>query len=177
MEIRAGAGETPCSPSPASTDEEEDAGQCSWAQCCCKAGHGHESHTQTRQGLTDPNPAHGTGPVALWHLAGHSPGDPAGMPGRGLVAGARRLHSPYLAEQVGQDNVRQRAGEARELWREHRELLYCPGCLLYQEATRTARRGRGRAHLGSCPVNPAFAIGVDVHKDQPFDQVRENELQ
>lgn len=44
------------------------------------------------------------------------------MVDQGLVAGAPRLHSPYLAEQVGQDNVWQRAGEARELWREHREL-------------------------------------------------------
>lgn len=35
---------------------------------------------------------------------------------------------------------------------------------------------RGRAHLGSCPVNPAFAVGVDVHEDQPFNQVREDEL-
>lgn len=34
----------------------------------------------------------------------------------------------------------------------------------------------GRAHLGSCPVNPAFAVGVDVHEDQPFNQVREDEL-
>ena len=35
----------------------------------------------------------------------------------------------------------------------------------------------GPAHLGSCPVNPAFAVGVDVHEDQSFDQVREDELQ
>lgn len=34
----------------------------------------------------------------------------------------------------------------------------------------------GHAHLGSCPVNPAFAVGVDVHEDQPFNQVREDEL-
>lgn len=37
--------------------------------------------------------------------------------------------------------------------------------------------GQGPAHLGSCPVNPAFAIGVDVHEDQSFNQVREDELQ
>lgn len=123
---------------------------------------------QTRQGLTNPNPAHGTG---------HSPGDPSGCWAGGWWQGPGRTHSPYLAEQVGQDNVRQCAGEARELWREHRELRHCRGCLLPQEAARTGRRGRGPAHLGSCPVNPAFAIGVDVHKDQPFDQVREDELQ
>jgi len=36
-----------------------------------------------------------------------------------------RAGSPYLAEQVGQDRVWQCAGEARELWREHRELPFC----------------------------------------------------
>lgn len=52
---------------------------------------------------------------------------------RGPVAGASRMHSPYLAEQVGQDSVRQRAGEARELWREHRELQHGRGWLLPRE--------------------------------------------
>ena len=39
------------------------------------------------------------------------------------------------------------------------------------------RGGQGPAHLGSCPVNPAFAVGVDVHEDQSFNQVGEDELQ
>lgn len=133
-----------------------------------------------RQGLTNPIPGHGAGPAALWHpagRAGHSLGDLAGMLGRGPVEGAGRMRSPYLAEQVGQDSVRQRAGEARELWREHRELWHCRGWLLPQGAARAGRGGWGPAHLGSCPVNPAFAIGVDVHEDQSFDQVGEDELQ
>lgn len=33
------------------------------------------------------------------------------------------------------------------------------------------------AYLGGCPVNPAFAIGVNVHQDKPFDQVWEDQLQ
>lgn len=130
---------------------------------------------QTRQCLTDPSPVHGT----QWHCGSWQGTAQVTQLGRWAGAGGRgwRMHSPYLAEQVGQDNVRQRAGEAGELRREQRELLHCPGCLLPQEAARTGRRGRGPSHLGSCPVNPAFAVGVDVHKDQPFDQVREDELQ
>lgn len=53
------------------------------------------------------------------------------------------MHNPYLAEEVGQDSVRQRAGEARELWREHRELWRCHSWLLPQGAT--SPRGRVRA--------------------------------
>lgn len=32
------------------------------------------------------------------------------------------------------------------------------------------------AHLGGGPVNPAFAVGVNIHQHQPFHQVREDEL-
>lgn len=50
-----------------------------------------------RQGLTNPIPGHGAGPAALRHpagRAGHSPGDGAGMLGRGLVAGGRQDAQP-----------------------------------------------------------------------------------
>lgn len=50
-----------------------------------------------RQGLANSIPGHGAGPVALWHpagRAGHSPGDPVGMLGRGLVAGGRQDAQP-----------------------------------------------------------------------------------
>lgn len=122
---------------------------------------------QTRQALTDPNPVDGTGPVALWHLAGHSPG------GRGLEAGAGgcgrawRMHSPYLAEQVGQDNVWQRAGEAGELQREHRELLHCRGCLLPQEAARTGRRGRGLPTLAAAQSIQPLPLGSMFIRTSP----------
>lgn len=32
------------------------------------------------------------------------------------------------------------------------------------------------SYLAGCPVDPAFAIGVDVEQNQPLDQVREDQL-
>lgn len=58
-----------------------------------------------------------------------------------------------------------------------RELQLRRVWLMPQGAARDGTGGRGPAHLGSCPVNPAFAIGVNVHEDQSFDQVGEDELQ
>lgn len=86
---------------------------------------------------------------------------------QGLVAGARRLHSPYLAEQVGQDNVWQRAGEARELWREHRELLHCQGCLLPQEAARTGRRGPALPTLAAAQSIQPLPLGSMFIRTSP----------
>lgn len=47
----------------------------------------------------------------------------------------------------------------------------CLGSLLS-----TARPRGLKAHLGGGPVDPAFAVGVNVHQHQPLHQVRENEL-
>lgn len=34
-----------------------------------------------------------------------------------------------------------------------------------------------RANLGGRPVDPAFAVGVDVEQHQTFHQIREDQLQ
>lgn len=109
-------------------------------ELCPQQGQARIRQEGDRQGSSSPTAGHGAGPAAPGSQSRARPQWPGSDAGWGTSG--RGTCSPYLAEEVGQDGVRQRAGKARELWREHRELRQCRGCL-------RPRAGRG---VGALPT-------------------------